>query len=426
MPFIVNMPKLSPTMESGTIASWNKKEGDFVEEGEVLLEINTDKATVEHRALDEGYLRKILAQEGDDVAVNAPLAIFTADEKESIEGFETPKSEAPKEEVKAEVPKQSAPAVTATAAPVMAAPLHIPPPPLENYSFPQKPLGRPVASPLAKKLAKERGLDLGSVAGTGPGGRITSKDLEKALPAGKVTFAHAKVPTEAPGSYEEIKLSPIRKVVAKRLQESKSFIPHFYLKQTINAEPIMEVREQLKAHNIKVTFNDMIIKACALVLRDHPRVNAGFHSLNQTVIHYKTVDISVAVSLDDGLITPIVRFADYKNVADISMEVKELIKKAREGHIEEHEYKGGSFCVSNLGMFGLSEFTAVINPPQAAILAVGGIEEAAVVKNGVVVAGKQMHLTLSCDHRVVDGADGARFMKDLQHVLENPVALLLS
>jgi pyruvate dehydrogenase E2 component (dihydrolipoamide acetyltransferase) len=426
MPFFVNMPKLSPTMESGTIASWTKKEGDFVEEGEVLLEINTDKATVEHRALDEGYLRKILVQEGEEASVNAPLAIFTAEEKESIEGFEPSKPQTPTPTQKEEKPEAATPQPVATAAPSMAMPLHIPPPPLENYSFPQKPVGRPLASPLAKKLAKEKGLDLGSVAGTGPGGRITSHDLDKALPLGKVTFGQTNQPTEAPGSYEEVKLSPIRKVVAKRLQESKSFIPHFYLKQTVNAQPLIEVREQLKEHNIKVTFNDLLIKACALTLRDHPRVNAGFHSQNQTVIHYKTVDISVAVSLEDGLITPIVRYADYKNVADISMEVKDLIKKAREGHIEEHEYKGGSFCISNLGMFGLSEFTAVINPPQAAILAVGGIEEAAVVKNGQIVAGKQMHLTLSCDHRVVDGADGARFLKDLQHLVENPVALLLS
>lgn len=427
MAFTLDMPKLSPTMDEGTIAKWHVKEGDYVKEGALLLEITTDKATVEHTALDEGFLRMILIPEGKTASVNQPLAIFSENQEESIESF-IPKE--PKEPAKKETAPQ-APATAETPAPTAQAtlqePAFLPEPPLESYSFehPTGTKGRIKASPLAKKLAREQGLDLSTVKGTGPGGRITKDDLKLAQPANVVSFGKAEAPTLSPGSYEEIPLSPVRKVVAKRLQEAKSFVPHFYVKQVIDAEPLVSLREQLKALGNRVTFNDLVVRAAALTLRKHPEINAGYNSVNHTLIRFQTIDISVAASMEDGLITPIVRHADFKDVGQISVELKDLIARARKGKLAPHEYKGGSFCVSNLGMYGISEFLAVINPPQAAILAVGGIEEVARVRNGQLVAGKQMTLNLSVDHRVVDGADAAMFIKSLQHLLENPVALTI-
>ncbi len=429
MPFTMTMPKLSPTMEEGVIAKWYKKEGEFVSDGDVLLEVTTDKATVEHSVIDEGYLRKIVMPEGSHVRVNQPIAIFTVEKEESIEGYQ-PEAVAGEEQVVQEevVAEANTPAAAVAAGPALKAPAHIPEPPLQSYVHPspsEPPGERILASPLAKKLAKKMGLDLSTVKGTGPGGRITSHDLEKAQPEGVVTFGKRENPTVAPGSFDEIELSPMRKAIAKRLQESKTYIPHFYVKQVVNVEHLINLREQLKNLDLKVSFNDMVVRATALALRQHPEVNVGFHSVHQTIVQYKTVDISVAVTLDDGLITPIVRHADYKNLGQISAEIKSLAKKARDGKLSESEYKGGSFCISNLGMYGITDFTAVINPPQAAILAIGAIEEQPVVKEGKVVPGKTMSLTLSADHRVIDGALGAQFLKTLQHLLENPVGLTL-
>lgn len=427
MPFTVNMPKLSPTMEEGTIAKWHKKEGDFVESGELLLEIATDKATIEHSALDEGWLRKILVPEGGSASINQPIALFTAQENENIEEFlakkppEKKSEEAKPTEISPEEKREEKP----HPAPPFSQPAFVPEPPLKEPSKALPAKERIAASPLARRLAKKRGLDLTTVQGTGPGGRVTSKDLARAQPAGLVTFGRVESPTLPPGTYEEIPLTPIRKIIAKRLQESKSFVPHFYIKQTIDAEPLYALREQLKSYDLKVTFNDVIIRACALALREHPQVNAGFNSVNQTVIAFKTIDISVAVTVEAGLITPIIRQADFKNLGEISTEMRELAEKARSLKLKEHEYKGGSFCVSNLGMFGITEFSAIINPPQSAILAVGGIEERPVIKGGIVVPGKTLSLTLSVDHRVIDGALGAHFIKTVQKILENPVALTL-
>ena len=425
MPFTFTMPKLSPTMTEGTIAKWHKKEGEYVGAGELLLEITTDKATVEHTVLDAGWLKKILTPEGGAAVINQPIAIFTEKEDESIEGYQpkgvTPVKPAEEKEVAENEEKHT---LTAQI-PIPTQPAFLPEPPLklERPTLPSD--GDYRATPLARRLAKEKGLDLSTVKGTGPGGRITSKDLEKAQPAGLVTFGKVETPTLPPGAYEEIPLTPLRKVIARRLQESKSFIPHFYIKQVIDAEPLIALREQLKTYHLSVSFNDMILKGCALALRAHPDVNTGFNSVNQTIIQFKTIDISIAVAIEDGLITPIIRHADYKNLGQIALEAKALAQKARALKLKEHEYKGGSFCLSNLGMFGITEFTAVINPPQSAILAIGGIEDHPVVKEGKVVAGKTMVLTLSADHRVIDGALGAQFIKTLQKLLENPVALTL-
>jgi pyruvate dehydrogenase E2 component (dihydrolipoamide acetyltransferase) len=425
MPFTVNMPKLSPTMEEGTITRWHKKEGDKVEAGEILLEVATDKATVEYNALDEGFLRKILIPSGGVATVNQPIAIFTEKANESIAGYEpkgTPPKEAPKpkEETKGEMKHTPAPSMPQVA--------FQPESPLEDYQFqfPTSAIAKRIpASPLAKKLAKDKGLDLSTVKGTGPGGRVTSKDLDLAQSDQIVTFGRREMPMLTPGTFEEVPLSPMRKVIATRLQQAKMSIPHIYVHQEIDAEPLFHAREQLKTGNLKVSVNDFIIRAAALALREHPNCNSGFNAATQSIILFKTIDISVAVSVEGGLITPIIRHADYKNIGEISLEIKELAARARSGKLQEKEYKGGSFTISNMGMYGITDFCAIINPPQAAILAVGGIEECARVKNGQVVAGKKMHLVVSADHRVIDGDEAAKWLKSLQKYLENPALLTI-
>lgn len=419
-------------MEEGTIAKWHKKEGDQVHSGDLLVEVATDKATVEYNALDGGYLRKILVPNGGHAMVNQPIAIFTEKANESIAGYE-PEGTAPAsaKETPTTAPQakkeEGAPAAKAPASP-LAQPAFVPEPPLEKYQFgfpAGASSGRTTASPLAKKLAKEKGLDLSTVKGSGPGGRVTSRDLDLAQPDQTVAFGKREIPTQSPGSYEELSLTPMRKVIAQRLQQAKSYIPHIYVRQEIDAAPLFEAREQLKNGNIKVTFNDFVIRACALALREHPYSNSGFDSVNQSIILFKTVDISVAVTVEGGLITPIIRHADYKNLGEISLEVKELATRARAGKLKPEEYKGGSFTISNMGMFGVTDFAAIINPPQAAILAIGGIEECPRVKNGVVVVGKRMNIILSADHRVLDGAEAAKFIKTVQKYLENPALLLV-
>lgn len=434
MPFTLTMPKLSPTMEEGTIAKWHKKVGDFVEAGDVLLEVATDKATVEYNSLDSGWLRQIILPEGSEAVVNQPIAIFTEKEDEKIEGYKPEGAAAKTAEAapqlaveeqkteKAEAAVQPQPAVVTKQA------AFTPEAPLANYTYSKPDLsdsGRLKASPLAKKIAAEKGLDLTTVKGTGPGNRIVSRDLEKAQANGIVAFSRTERPVEVPGSYEEEALTPMRKVISQRLQEAKSYIPHFYVSLKIDAQPMIKLREQLKHLNIKATFNDFIVRASALALREHPNVNSGFNSVTNSIIRFKTIDISIAVSLENGLITPIVRHADFKNLGEISLEVKALATRAKEGKLEPQEYKGGSFTISNLGMYGVSEFIAIINPPQAAILAVSGMHEVPVVRNGQIVPGNEMTLTLSGDHRVIDGVAGAIFLGTLKKLLENPAALLI-
>lgn len=432
MPFTLTMPKLSPTMESGVIAKWHKKVGDFVKAGDVLFEVATDKATVEYNSLDDGWLKKIVIGDGQEAIVNQAVAIFTEKQDESIEGYKpegiAPKAEAPtpvqsKEEALA---KETAP--KAAVAGGLQQPAFVPEKPLENYAF-EGPTGmvegRNLASPLARKIAREKGIDLTTVKGSGPHGRIMSRDMDLGQASGIVAFGRREVPELAPGTYEEEPLTPIRKIIGQRLQESKTFIPHFYVTQEIDASPMFKAREELKSADIKVSFNDFVVRATALALRQHPNINSGLNTANGTIIRFKTIDISIAVSLPSGLVTPILRHADYKNLGQISAEVRRLAARARDGKLAREEYAGGSFTISNLGMFGVSEFVAIINPPQAAILAVGGIEDKPVIKDGQIVPGKTMRLTLSGDHRVIDGADAAKFLKTLQKFLENPAVLLV-
>jgi pyruvate dehydrogenase E2 component (dihydrolipoamide acetyltransferase) len=430
MPFTVTMPKLSPTMEEGTIAKWHKKIGERVKAGEVLLEVATDKATLEHPALDEGILRKILVQEGQSARVNQPIAIFTESAEESIEGYQPP--EPPKmasaslsTPFVAKKNVEQAPDPCQEISP-MAPPMFFPEPPCKEPPFPCPSEGdssRIAASPLAKKLAKERGIDLASVKGSGPRGRIVSRDLDLAQSNLPPFLGKRGLPSEPAGSFEEVPLTPMRRVIAERLQQAKSSIPHIYVHQEIDADPLWMAREQLKAGLIKLSINDFIIRAVALALRVHPACNSGFHTLHQTILRFKTIDIAVAVNVEGGLITPIIRYADSKSLDEIATEMRTLAERAKLGKLKPEEYKGGSFTISNMGMYGISDFCAILNPPQAAILAVGSIEERPRVKNGTVVAGRAMSLVLSADHRAIDGAAAAQFLKTVQKFLENPALL---
>lgn len=425
MPFTLTMPKLSPTMEEGTIANWHKKEGEAVEAGELLFEVATDKATVEYNALDAGILKKILVQEGGDAKVNQPVAVFTETQDESIEGYEPEgigafKKSSPetqpqaKEEAKVENAQEQSVSEKNEA----------------SKTSPATSAERFLASPLAKKIAKEKNIDLSQIKGSGPNQRIMSRDLEnlhqEVLEKSSEPSRPQKIESREPmGSYTEETLSQMRKVIAKRLQEAKATIPHIYIDVKVNADQLVQFRNQLSELDVKVSVNDCIIKACAIALKKHPVINSGFNAANNTILRFQTIDISVAVSIKEGLITPIIRYADYKSLQEISREIRELASRAKAGKLKLEEFQGGSFSLSNLGMFGVSSFQAIINPPQAALLAISSIQNVPIVKDHQIVPGKQFHMTLSCDHRVIDGVDGAKFLQTLKEILENPVALLL-
>jgi pyruvate dehydrogenase E2 component (dihydrolipoamide acetyltransferase) len=443
MPFTVTLPKLSPTMEGGQIVAWHKKIGDPIAPGDLLIEVATDKATVEYQALDGGFLRQILVPAGQEAKVNQPIAICSATADESIAGYE------PQWSGEAAAGSAAAPAPTSTAAPAAplappAAPVTKPGPvsgaprmpsptsprvaPPVSSSTPrasQPPGERIRASPYAKKLAAEHRLDLQSVDGTGPAGRIVARDLVHAQPLGAVSFGASQEPTIAAGSAHLEPLTPMRRVIGERLLESKTTIPHFYLSITVDASPLSQLRRQLAAWDLKVTVNDLVLRATALSLRQHPEVNSGWDPAGPAIVRYQTVDIAIAVAMPAGLITPIVTHADYKNVGELSRQVKELAARAKEGKLQPHEYQGGSFTISNLGMYGVDSFFPIINPPQAAILGVGGIQSVPVVKEGEVQIGEVMHLALAADHRVVDGAQAAQFLRTLKAFLENPAGLLV-
>lgn len=401
MPFTVTMPKLSPTMEEGSIARWLKNEGEYVEAGDAFIEIVTDKSTVEHAALDAGWLRKILVQKNQTAQVNQAIAVFTEQENENIEEYQPEGSSPTQEHVSIQQETQ---------------------PDLHTKIAPSEPTTRIKASPLARKLAKKQGLNLSFIQGSGPEGRIMSRDLSRAPSSTMAREESAKV---AAGTFEEESLSAMRKVIAQRLQDAKSSIPHFYCTQEVRFDKIVSLREELISLGIKVSFNDFILRATALALREHPHVNSGFNPTSRMIMRFKTIDIAIAVSIPDGLITPIIHFADYKSLVELSKEVKSLAAKAQANKLKQEEYIGGSFTVSNLGMYGISEFVAIINPPQAAILAVGGIEEKPIVVDKKIEIGKTLKLNLSADHRVLDGIDAAKFLKTLQKYLEAPAALLL-
>ena len=421
MAILVTMPALSPTMEEGVISSWLKSEGDKVADGDALCEIATDKSTVEFQAIDGGFLRKIVVPAGSSAKVNAPIAVITetADEDISLLTFEEEKQEAEAEEEVAPQKKEQ------KEAPVGAAinAITFSPPPAAEKIRPRKRVSEN-ASPLARKIAAEKGLDLASVQGSGPAGRVIAKDLEGA--AAKSIVGEKRESYEFPdGTFEEVALTPVRKVIGERLQASKMTIPHYVITQSVRMDKAMSLRKELKELGIKVSFNDFVVKATALALKKHPEINTGFDSKKNVIVDYKTIDISLAVSVPDGLITPILWQADYMSLPEISAEAKKLALKARDGTLAPHEYQGGSFTISNLGMFGVTTFQAVINPPQAAILAVGGIAETAVSEGGKLSTGFVMNLSVSMDHRVIDGAEGAKFLNTVKFFLENPSSLIL-
>jgi pyruvate dehydrogenase E2 component (dihydrolipoamide acetyltransferase) len=426
---LIEMTQLSPTMTEGTIVKWIKKEGDSVAPGEVLAEVETDKAVMEMEAYESGVLLKIVEGEGAKLKVGQALAIIGKPGEDVAELIAKAKANAPAQTVAApkQEPEKPAPAKPAPVAQVKEIKPQEPEPKKEAPGLEVRGNLRVLASPLAKSIAIEKGIDLHTIIGTGPEGRITKKDVLDASVSN--TRAPSSATAHTAPSDEVIVLGGMRKTIAKRLKDSKLNLPHFYLNADINARKLELFRAELnefREKNLpetapKVSVNDIIIKAVASALRLNPKVNASW--AEDSIIQYGRVDVGVAVSLDGGLLTPVIRNTDQKSIFQISTEVKELAKKARDRKLKPEEFSNGTFTISNLGMYGISRFTAIINEPESAILAVGAIEEKPVVEKGQVVAGKVLSLMLSCDHRVIDGAVGAEFLKTLRALLENPALL---
>lgn len=439
------MPALSPTMEEGKLAKWHVKEGDEVRSGDVIAEIETDKATMEFEAVDEGVIAKILIAEGaEGVKVNTPIAILVGEDASAPADISTAMSS-----IKAAISAEAAPSAPAAPAPVaapVAAPVHATPSGARVF-----------ASPLAKRIAAQKGVDLAALAGSGPRGRIVAHDVEHAKP-GAVAPVAAAATVAAPAqkaapaaaeavvigalpdarifypadAYEEVPHDSMRKAIAKRLTAAKSQVPHIYVNMDIKLDALLAARAALnaaapkgkdKAPAYKLSVNDFVIKAVAMALKKVPEVNASW--TDTAVLRHKHADIGVAVALDFGLITPIVAKAEEKGLVAISEEVKSLVGRAKDKKLKPSEYEGGSFAISNMGMFGVSSFNAIINPPHAAILAVGAGEQRPVVVDGKIEVATVMTVTLSCDHRVVDGAAGAKFLQVLKQFIEEPAAMLL-
>jgi pyruvate dehydrogenase E2 component (dihydrolipoamide acetyltransferase) len=422
MAIVINMPRLSDTMTEGVVAKWHANVGDTVKEGMLLAEIETDKATMDFEAFpgQEGVLLHIGIGEGQTAPVDSLLCVLGAageDISALLQGG------APAAPAAAPV---AAPAVVPVAAPA-AAPVAVPAPAAVVSAPAPAPApvlssGRVVASPLAKRLAEEKGIDLRAVAGSGDGGRIVKRDVDSFVPETSAAVAAPNF-TGAEG-YVDAPNTQMRKTIARRLSESKFTAPHFYLKVTVDMSAAMAARAQLNAvADAKVSFNDLVVKAAALSLKKHPAINSAW--MGDFIRTYHHVHVGVAVAVEDGLLVPVVRHADAKSLQAIGAEVKSFAQKAKDKKLQPSDWEGNTFTISNLGMFGIDEFTAIINSPDACILAVGGIQEVPVVKNGQVVPGHTMKLTLSCDHRAVDGATGAAFLQTLKQYLEAPVTMLL-
>lgn len=422
---VILMPRLSDTMTEGVIASWHKKVGDPVKKGDILADIETDKATMELESYKEGTLLHIGAKDGEKIAVNDLLAIIGDPKKVDVQkivsgvGAAASSSAAPAAEGAKETAAQPSTAVSTDA---------------ESKTETSAENGRVKASPLAKKLAAEKGIDISKVPGSGDGGRIVKKDIDNFVPS--AAGAERKTGETAPAversrpaetgqvSFDEVPVSQMRKVIAKRLSESKFSSPHFYVTMAVNMDKAVESRAKLnEVSKVKISFNDIVLKACAVALRQHPKVNSSW--LGEKIRYNHHINIGVAVAVEEGLLVPVIRFADTKSLSQIATEVKELAQKAKEKKLQPAEWEGNTFTISNLGMFGVDEFTAIINPPDACILAIGAIQQIPVVRDGAVVPGNVMKITLSCDHRVVDGATGAAFLQTLQGLLEEPLRMLV-
>ena len=420
---IITMPRLSDTMEEGTVASWLKNVGDTVEEGDILAEIETDKATMEFESFYSGILLHIGIQEGEGAPVDSLLAVIGPEGTDVNAVLNAKPSSATKEEPKKEAAKTEAPKVQAT--------------PVETSSATDG--QRIFASPLAKKIASDKGINLSDVKGSGDNGRIVKRDVENYQPSASSQAsapATAPVASSAPAiaaapinlpvgqeGTEEVKNSQMRKVIAKRLSESKFSAPHYYLTIEVDMDNAKASRAQINSlPDIKVSFNDMVLKACAMALKKHPQVNTTWN--NDTTRYNHHIHIGVAVAVDEGLVVPVLKFTDQMNLTTIGGAVKDMAGRARNKKLTPAEMEGSTFTVSNLGMFGILEFTSIINQPNSAILSVGAIVEKPVVKNGEIVVGNTMKVTLACDHRTVDGATGAQFLQTLRAYLENPVTML--
>jgi len=418
---IIRMPKLSDTMVEGVVAEWHKKIGDSVEEGELIAEIETDKATMEFESFFDGVLLHIGVEKGKGAPVNDILAII-GEKGEDVSGIL--KDEASGANASAETKEEpKAESKPAPAAPKKEAPKAAPTPtkvvveaPKSQPSYSETSSDMKI-SPLAKKLAMDKGLNLSQIKGTGEGGRIIKRDIDNFKGGNATNFVNRE-------TYTEVPVSQMRKTIARRLGESKFTAPHFYLTVAIDMDNAMEARAAINksiAPN-KVSFNDLVIKSCATALKQHPTINSAW--MGDTIRQNEHVNIGVAVSVEDGLLVPVVRFADGKTLTQISTEVREFAKKANDKKLQPQDWEGNTFTISNLGMFGIEEFTAIINTPDSCILAVGGINQVPVVKNGEVVPGNIMKVTLSCDHRVVDGVAGSQFLNTFKNLMENPVLLL--
>lgn len=419
MPIAIQLPALSPTMSEGRITKWLKKEGDKVNSGDGIAECETDKSNLEIEATDSGTLLKILVPAGSSIAVGGTIA-WIGKPGEAI----------PEAPAAAPAPAAAAPAPAAAKpapAPVTALP---PPPPKPKPAAPAPAAGERLrVSPLARKMAETQGIDLASVPGSGPNGRIVKRDVEEAMsaPATEKTGKKAGAPIfrATPGVRlppEELALTSMRKVIAQRLTEVKPGVPHFYLTIEVEMDQALKLREEARELELKVSVNDIVVKATAMAVRRFPRINQFF--AGDRIVQLKTVDVGVAVAIEDGLITPIVKDADVKGVAEVAQEIRELADRAKKKALKPEEYTGGSITVSNLGMFGIDSFIAVLNPPQAAILAVGKVEPKVVVRDGQMVIRQMMSITLSGDHRVIDGAVGAQYLQVLRDFLEHPLRLL--
>ena len=411
---VINMPRLSDTMEEGTLAKWFKKVGDTVKEGEILAEIETDKATMEFESFHDGILLHIGIDEGSTAPVDSIIAIIgTKDEDISsllkntdIKVKEEPKPEV-KEEPKPEVKEEPKPKVKEE------------PKPVSNNN---KPSDRILISPLAKSLAKEKGIDISSVKGTGDNGRIIKRDIDSFKPSNYSQFSQPS-PQLTESSYET-QNSTMRKAIAKRLADSKFSAPHYYLNIELEMDNMISFRKQfIQTQNIKISFNDIIAKAVSLSLAKHPKVNSRWY--DDKIIFNEHVHLGVAVAVDDGLIVPIVKFANSKDLPQINSEIKDFAERAKNKKLTPAEIEGSTFTISNLGMFGIESFTSIINQPNSAILSIGAIVQKPIIKNNEVVVGNTMKLTLACDHRTVDGATGSLFLKTLKEYVENPVSILI-
>jgi len=416
----IEMPKLSDTMEEGVIAKWNVNEGDSVSAGDIIAEVETDKATMDVEVFDAGTILKIVPGEGDAVPLGGLIAIIgeVGEDISSLldndSNLATTDSSPVAEDDKVKNAEESMTAPTAVVASSQGD-------------------GRIKASPLAKKIAADKGVDLNSIAGSGPEGRIVKKDVETAQSATSSTLTRPGAPAPMASSTakgfsslasQEVKVSQMRKVIAKRLSESKFTNPHFYETIDIDMKAAIEARTQLKEKlDIKISFNDIVLKASAVALSRHQAINSSW--MGDTIIEHGDVHIAVAVAIDEGLMTPVLRHVDQKGLVQISSETRELAGLARDRKLAPEQMEGSTFTISNLGMFGIEEFTAIINPPNACILAVGAIRDVPVVENGAVVPGKRMKVTLSSDHRIVDGAKAAEFLNTLRSLIENPLSMLL-